>query len=74
MLRSYEAILDHNHLRWQGELPDVREARVIVTILEPSPRVPTPRRQPAPGIAGKGSTLGDLVEPIVATQDWECLK
>lgn len=74
MLRSYEAILDHNHLRWQGELPGVSEARVIVTILEPSPRASAARRQPAPAIVGKGSTLGDLVEPIVAAQDWECLK
>ena len=32
------------------------------------------RRRPHPEIAGKGRTLGDLVSPIVADADWECLQ
>ncbi len=32
------------------------------------------RRQPHPEIAGKGRTLGDLIDPIVDEGDWECLK
>lgn len=32
------------------------------------------RRCPHPKIAGKGRTLGDLVNPVVDETDWECLK
>ena len=32
------------------------------------------RRRPHPDIAGKGKTLGDLIEPAVDEGDWECLK
>lgn len=35
---------------------------------------PQKRRQPSASIAGKGKTLGDLVDSIVNEQDWECLK
>ena len=74
MLRSYEAILDHDRVCWQGDLPDVSQARVIVTILEPTAVLTAQRRQPSPAIAGQGRTLGDLVEPIVDETDWDCLK
>ncbi len=33
-----------------------------------------PRRSPPASIAGKGKTLGDLIGPLVAEADWECLK
>jgi hypothetical protein len=73
MLKSYEAFLNHDQIQWQGDPPDVTEAHIIVTILED--RVPrSPRRRPPAAIAGKGQTLGDLVSPIVAEQDWQCLK
>ena len=74
MLRSYEAILDHDRVRWQGDLPDVSQARVIVTILESTAVPVVQRRQPSPMIAGQGRTVGDLVEPFVDTADWDCLK
>jgi len=32
------------------------------------------KRRPHPAIAGKGRTLGDLVAPVVAEEDWECLQ
>ena len=32
------------------------------------------RRMTSALIAGKGKTLGDIVNPIVDEQDWECLK
>jgi len=36
---------------------------------------PLPKRRiPPVSIAGKGKTLGDLVSPIVNTEDWECLR
>ncbi len=33
-----------------------------------------PRRQPPASIAGKAQILGDLIEPCVAAEDFECLK
>ena len=32
------------------------------------------RRQPPASIAGKGKIIGDLTEPSVAIEDFECLK
>lgn len=32
------------------------------------------RRQPPVSIAGKGKIIGDLIEPSVASEDFECLK
>lgn len=32
------------------------------------------RRTPHPTIAGKGRTVGDLLEPLVEDADWSCLK
>lgn len=31
------------------------------------------KRRPSPRIAGKGKTLGNLIDPIVDESDWECL-
>ncbi len=33
MLKSYEAVYDHGAIRWLGEVPDVEEARLIVTVI-----------------------------------------
>jgi len=46
----------------------------MISILEEIPAQPPKRRHPSPLIAGKGTILGDLVNPIVNEQDWECLK
>ena len=72
MLKSYEAILEHGKLKWLTEQPSVESARIIVTILEETE--PRKKRQPPESIAGKGKTLGDIISPIVALEDWECLK
>lgn len=72
MLKSYEAIYENGQVKWLNEQPEVTTARVIVTILEEPPH--TNRRTPAASIAGKGRTLGDIVSPMVADEDWECLK
>lgn len=34
----------------------------------------TKHRRPHPDIAGKGRTLGDLVNPLVEEADWVCLQ
>lgn len=79
MLKSYEAVYENGQVKWLNEQPPVSAARIIVTVLEES--VPdvgleplAKRRYPPASIAGKGKTVGDIVNPIVAEEDWECLK
>jgi len=74
MLKSYEAIYENGQLKWLTEKPEVQTARVIITVLEETPTPTLRRRSPPASIAGKGSTLGDIVSPIVDEEDWECLK
>jgi hypothetical protein len=66
-------MLDHGKLEWLGETPDVIKARIIVTVMEDQSTI-HPRRKAPASIAGKGKTLGDLVESIAPDEDWECLK
>lgn len=74
MLKSYEAIYENGQLKWLAEQPQVRSARIIVTVLEEEVVKPVKRRVPPASIAGKGKTLGDIVSPIVDEEEWECLK
>mgnify|MGYP000954251775 FL=1 len=46
---------------------------IALTVDEDKPDRPK-HRHPHPKIAGKGRTLGDLVNPVVDDADWECLK
>ncbi|SJM89365.1 hypothetical protein CRENPOLYSF2_1150002 [Crenothrix polyspora] len=39
-----------------------------------SHQVSDKRRQPPVSIAGKGKIIGDLIEPCVDIEDFECLK
>ena len=73
MLKSYEAKIENGQIKWLTNEPKPSSARVIVTIVEDT-TLPAKRRVPPASIAGKGKTLGDLVNPIVSEQDWECLK
>lgn len=41
MLKSYEAIYDHGHIRWLSELPDVEQARIIITVLPQESLIPS---------------------------------
>jgi hypothetical protein len=74
MLKSYEAIYENDQFKWLTEQPEVKTARVIVTILEESPQEHPNQRVPPASIAGKGRTLDDIVSPIIDEGDWECLK
>lgn len=73
MLKSYEAMIENDQIRWLTEQPEVTSARVIVTILEET-NPSTGRRSPSAAIAGQAQTLGDMISPIVSEEDWECLK
>jgi hypothetical protein len=76
MLKSYEAIYENGQIAWLSEQPQVSSARIIVTILaeEVSSMVSKKRRIPPASLAGKVKILGDIVNPIVDEEDWECLK
>jgi len=72
MLKSYEALYENGQVTWLTDQPNITTARIIITILE---EPPAPSRRAAPAsIAGKATTLGDLVSPIVNEEDWECLR
>jgi hypothetical protein len=74
MLRSYEAIYDHGHITWLHDAPQAERSRVIITLVSALPLIREPeQRTPSTLIAGKCTTLGDLVDPIVSEKDWECL-
>jgi len=69
---------DHKALRLRAAHHGVSmeaEARAILhQALGVQPEPGSVRRTPPASIAGKGRTLGDLVEPLVDESDWECFK
>jgi hypothetical protein len=75
MLKSYEAIYENGEIKWLVDRPSlVHSARVVVTVLEET-LLPTTKRRTFPNdLAGTVQILGDIVSPIVAEEDWECLK
>jgi hypothetical protein len=73
MLKSYEAIYDHGQIEWLHDAPRPERSRVIITLVEQIQTPAPTRRTPAKLIAGKGKTLANLIEPVVAEADWECL-
>ena len=74
MLKSYEATYENGQMKWLNEKPSVNSVRVIVTVLEEM-ALPTVKRRTFPTkLAGKVQILGDVVNPIMDEEDWECLK
>jgi len=73
MLKSYEAIYENGQLKWLADAPQVHSARIIVTVLEETEKLPKRRSFPE-SMVGKVEILGDIVSPIVDEGDWECLK
>ncbi len=75
MLKSYEAIYDHGKIQWLAELPDVEQARIIVTILPetiPANEVTFKRRPPAK-LKGSATVLGDIVTSPFSEEEWEAM-
>ena len=73
MLKSYEAIYENGQVKWLAEQPEIKIARVIVTILEEM-ELPAKRRTFPVSIIGKVEILSDIISPIVDEEDWQCLK
>lgn len=68
MLKTYEAIYDHGHIRWIDALPKVDSARLIITLL-PGPaeqiEITPERRVPPDQIKNKTFVSGGIVSPIL---------
>jgi hypothetical protein len=78
MLKTVEAIVEPDGTVRVLEPLQVEVAtRAIVTLLVPASLehrdVPN-RLFPIPELAGKIKIMGDIVSPLVAEEDWECLK
>lgn len=66
-------IIDVHHTQVLLELPQSfvnRRVEVIALTVDDEPAQAPQRRQPSPAIFGKGKTLGDLISPIVDSDDW----
>ena len=74
MLKSYEAIYENGQVQWLEEKPEVNHARLIVTVLNEPQEKPIQYRTFPILEAGELEILGDIVNPIVDEEDWECLK
>jgi hypothetical protein len=73
MLKSYEATYDNWQITWLSDQPQLKSARIIVTVLEETtPQIK--RHFPVVDMVGRVTILGDIVSPIVDEEDWECLK
>lgn len=76
MLKSYEAIYDHGQIRWLEAPPDVEEARVIITVLEPSATdspVKAKRRRPPAILKESTRITGDIVSSPYSEEEWEAM-
>jgi len=73
--QTYEAIYADGVLSWVGGRHPIGPVRLKVTVIEPKTEtgVGAIKRFPSPRIAGRGKTIGDLIEPLVREQEWECL-
>lgn len=74
MLKSYEAIYENGQIKWLADQPSNDSVRIIVTVLEENITRQPKRHFPITNLAGTVKILGDIVSPIVAEEDWECLK
>jgi hypothetical protein len=75
MLKSYEATYENGQITWLSDEPQIKSARLIITVLEETPPSTQTHKRTTPShLAGKVKILGDIVSPIVDEEDWECLK
>ena len=63
---------ENGHLTQQPQLPANVKVEAIFLVMEEIPR--QKKRQPPPEIAGKGKILGDIVSPVVSSEEWDALR
>ena len=69
--------VDVTHRQVLIELPESfvnHRIELIALTLDDQPLVAPKHRRPHPDSAGKGRTLGNLIEAAVDEADWDCLK
>uniref|UniRef100_Q3AR23 Uncharacterized protein n=1 Tax=Chlorobium chlorochromatii (strain CaD3) TaxID=340177 RepID=Q3AR23_CHLCH len=73
---EFESTIHNGIIQLPNECQQWNKKLVKVIVLEKTRAsiISKPRRMPHPAIAGKGKTIGDLLEPIVNKSDWECLQ
>jgi hypothetical protein len=75
MMQNYEAIYCNGQMTWLGKKPSVKNAKVLVTILEVrGDALDTARHKPSERIAGKGKIFGDIISPVSPFENWNCVK
>jgi len=60
---------EQGYFKQPPHFPPNSTLEVSISILEPAPV----KRKPAAEIAGKGRILGDIMTPVVPTEDWDVL-
>jgi len=65
----HQAYYENGVLTWLGGRQPIGPARLLLTVKEDGVVGPI-RRLPSPRVAGKGRTLGDLIQPIAEEKDW----
>jgi hypothetical protein len=76
MIHAEKASLEtdpQGRLKTLPTLPPNCRVEAIFLVLEELASRPPAKRRPAPSIAGKGKTLGDLIAPIVPEEDRDFL-
>lgn len=73
---EFESKIHNGIIHLPSECHQWAEKLVRVIVIEKDISTTTLKRcrSPHPAIAGKGKTIGDLIEPVVDENDWECLK
>jgi hypothetical protein len=73
---EFESKIHNGIIHLPSECHQWAEKLVRVIVIEKDSSTTTLKRcrSPHPAIAGKGKTIGDLIEPVVDENDWECLK
>ncbi len=73
MLKSYEITLEGDKIKWLGEKPKTKITQGILIVEDISSISPQKRSTPE-HLKGQVKILGDIVNPIVDEEDWQCLK
>lgn len=77
MLKTYEISLEGDKVKWLGEKPTTKITQAILVVEEKKEIISsiTQRKRSTPEhLKGKIKILGDIVNPIVDEEDWQCLK
>lgn len=75
MLKSYEAIVDHDKIQWLSEPPAGDRFRVLVVVEQPEPSSSAvkKKRLPPPELKNSVQYVGDITESLFPEREWEAM-